>query len=189
VGVGASGRGNAALEARLDYLASAGDLLAVRSAMMEVTGKTLRFAHFLHDLRSGTMIATNETVAAMLDLDARRLLHAAGGDLLTVFYSNLYFHRALFGLCRNACLIETIEHLAYLQQCRAWAQAAGATLQVYDVRDPDDIARHSRRWSSIAGHRNIGATVLYCDVSDEAMQKCRGVGVSDNANALLLSAP
>jgi len=104
------------------------------------SGKTLRFAHFLHDLRSGTMIATNETVAAMLDLDARRLLHAAGGDLLTVFYSNLNFHRALFGLCRNACLIETIEHLAYLQQCRAWAQAAGATLQVYDVRDPDDIA-------------------------------------------------
>ncbi len=29
---------------------------------------------------------------------------------------------------------------AYLQQCRAWAQAAGVTLQVYEVRDPDDIA-------------------------------------------------
>jgi putative tryptophan/tyrosine transport system substrate-binding protein len=29
---------------------------------------------------------------------------------------------------------------AYLQQCRAWAQATGATLQVYDVRDPNDIA-------------------------------------------------
>jgi DNA-binding GntR family transcriptional regulator len=41
--------------------------------------------------------------------------HAAaieGGDLLTVFYSNLYFHRSLFELCGNACLSETIEQLA-----------------------------------------------------------------------------
>ncbi len=29
---------------------------------------------------------------------------------------------------------------AYVQQCRAWAQAAGVTLQVYEVREPDDIA-------------------------------------------------
>lgn len=36
----------------------------------------------------------------------------AAGDLLTVFYSNLSFHQALFGLCGNACLIETIELLA-----------------------------------------------------------------------------
>ena len=34
------------------------------------------------------------------------------GDLLTVFYSNLRFHQVLFGLCGNACLIETIELLA-----------------------------------------------------------------------------
>jgi DNA-binding GntR family transcriptional regulator len=34
------------------------------------------------------------------------------GDLLTVFYSNLYFHRTLFELCSNTCLIETIEQLA-----------------------------------------------------------------------------
>ena len=36
----------------------------------------------------------------------------AAGDLLTVFYSNLGFHRFLFGLCGNACLIETIDLLA-----------------------------------------------------------------------------
>ena len=29
---------------------------------------------------------------------------------------------------------------AYLHQCHAWAHAAGVTLQVYDVRDPNDIA-------------------------------------------------
>jgi DNA-binding GntR family transcriptional regulator len=36
----------------------------------------------------------------------------AAGDLLSVFYSNLRFHQVLFGLCGNACLIETIELLA-----------------------------------------------------------------------------
>ena len=32
-------------------------------------------------------------------------------DMLTVFYTNLHFHRTLFGLCGNSCLIETIKHL------------------------------------------------------------------------------
>jgi DNA-binding GntR family transcriptional regulator len=36
----------------------------------------------------------------------------AAGDLLTVFYSNLSFHRMLYGLCGNACLTETIDLLA-----------------------------------------------------------------------------
>ena len=36
----------------------------------------------------------------------------AAGELLTVFYSNLSFHRVLYGLCGNACLIETIDLLA-----------------------------------------------------------------------------
>jgi DNA-binding GntR family transcriptional regulator len=36
----------------------------------------------------------------------------AASDLLTVFYSNLSFHRVLYGLCGNACLIETIDLLA-----------------------------------------------------------------------------
>jgi DNA-binding GntR family transcriptional regulator len=34
------------------------------------------------------------------------------GDLLTVFYSNLLFHRTLYSLCGNASLSETIELLA-----------------------------------------------------------------------------
>jgi DNA-binding GntR family transcriptional regulator len=32
-------------------------------------------------------------------------------DMLTVFYTNLHFHQALFALCGNACLIETIRRL------------------------------------------------------------------------------
>src|SRR5260370_14459888 len=34
------------------------------------------------------------------------------GDLLAVFYSNLRFHPLMFSLCRNGCLIETIDQLA-----------------------------------------------------------------------------
>src|ERR1700686_1805744 len=47
-------------------------------------------------------------------LDDIQRKHSAAidsGDLLTVFYSNLYFHRTLFELCGNTCLIETIEQL------------------------------------------------------------------------------
>ena len=36
----------------------------------------------------------------------------ANGEMLTVFYSNLRFHQMLYGLCGNACLIETIDLLA-----------------------------------------------------------------------------
>lgn len=55
---------------------------------------------------------------AQADLDRLELLQrehsrAVGvGDLLAVFHSNVRFHRALYGLCGNTCLIETIEQLA-----------------------------------------------------------------------------
>jgi DNA-binding GntR family transcriptional regulator len=46
------------------------------------------------------------------ELQRRHTAAVAAGDLLTVFYSNLSFHQVLFGLCGNACLIETIDLLA-----------------------------------------------------------------------------
>jgi DNA-binding GntR family transcriptional regulator len=46
------------------------------------------------------------------ELQQQHTAAVAAGDLLTVFYSNLSFHQFLFGLCGNACLIETIELLA-----------------------------------------------------------------------------
>jgi DNA-binding GntR family transcriptional regulator len=52
-------------------------------------------------------------------LDALQKRHSAAidaGDMLGMFYANLHFHQTLYGLCRNACLIDTIELLA--QQCR-----------------------------------------------------------------------
>jgi DNA-binding GntR family transcriptional regulator len=63
-------------------------------------------------------IRTIEFPVAASDIDALDALqkeHSAAvdsGDLLAVFYSNLRFHQLMFGLCRNACLIETIDQLA-----------------------------------------------------------------------------
>lgn len=53
----------------------------------------------------------------------------AAGDLLTVFYSNLSFHQVLFGLCGNACLIETIDLLAQkVYGIRSYANAIAESL-------------------------------------------------------------
>src|ERR1700744_5543225 len=46
------------------------------------------------------------------ELQRQHSAAVAKGDLLTVFYSNLRFHQMLFGLCGNACLIDTIDLLA-----------------------------------------------------------------------------
>lgn len=70
------------------------------------------------------------------------------GDLLAVFHSNVQFHRALFELCGNTCLIETIEYLAQkVSGIRSYAYANPGALN--DARR-DHIAmiealRNSRR--------------------------------------------
>jgi DNA-binding GntR family transcriptional regulator len=53
-----------------------------------------------------------EDIERLEELQRQHTAAVAAGDLLTVFYSNLSFHQVLFGLCGNACLIETIELLA-----------------------------------------------------------------------------
>jgi DNA-binding GntR family transcriptional regulator len=51
------------------------------------------------------------------------------GDLLSVFYGNLHFHRTLYELCGNACLIETIEQLGQkVYGIRSYANAYPDTL-------------------------------------------------------------
>ena len=75
------------------------------------------------------------------------------GDLLGVFYSNVYFHRALFGLCGNNCLIETIESLAQkVSGIRSYAHADPAALN--DTRrdhvEMIEALRQSRRDDLIA---------------------------------------
>jgi DNA-binding GntR family transcriptional regulator len=75
------------------------------------------------------------------------------GDLLTVFYSNLHFHRALFELCGNKCLIESIEQLGQkVYGIRSYANAFPAAL---DRARRDHVAmiaalRNSRRQDLIA---------------------------------------
>jgi DNA-binding GntR family transcriptional regulator len=51
------------------------------------------------------------------------------GDLLKVFYGNLHFHRTLYELCGNTCLIEMIEQLAQkVYGIRSYANAYPDTL-------------------------------------------------------------
>ena len=51
-------------------------------------------------------------------------------DMLGVFYANLHFHQTLFGLCGNACLIETIKHLeAKVYGIRFYANAFPEALE------------------------------------------------------------
>jgi DNA-binding GntR family transcriptional regulator len=47
------------------------------------------------------------------ELQRQHAAAIASGEMLNVFYSNLRFHGALFGLCGNACLIETIDLLSH----------------------------------------------------------------------------
>jgi DNA-binding GntR family transcriptional regulator len=75
------------------------------------------------------------------------------GDLLTVFYGNLQFHRTLYGLCGNTCLIETIEQLGHkVYGIRSYANANPEAL---DRARRDHVAmiaalRHSNRDELIA---------------------------------------
>jgi len=77
----------------------------------------------------------------------------AAGDLLAVFHSNVKFHRALYGLCGNSCLIETIEQLA--QKVSVIRSSAHANPEALDRARQDHIEiiealKHSRRDDLIA---------------------------------------
>ena len=68
--------GGAALEYRWIYYQRprAGDLVAMRSAIISIGNKAYRLGHWLFDAETGQAIATTEAVAVILDLDARRAL-------------------------------------------------------------------------------------------------------------------
>jgi DNA-binding GntR family transcriptional regulator len=75
------------------------------------------------------------------------------GDLLTVFYGNLHFHRTLYELCGNTCLIETIEQLAQkVYGIRSYANANPDALDRARGDHVEMIAalRHSNRDELIA---------------------------------------
>jgi DNA-binding GntR family transcriptional regulator len=98
--------------------------------------------------------------AAEVDaLDRLQKEHSAAvdsGDLLAVFYSNLHFHQLMFGLCRNACLIETIDQLAQKAYgIRPYAHASPQALDRVrrDHVDMMDALRKSNRDDLIAIER------------------------------------
>src|SRR5216683_1809628 len=85
-------------------------------------------------------------------LDELQMKHSAAvdaGDMLNVFYANLHFHQALFGLCGNVCLIDTIEQLAQkVYGIRSYANAFPEALD-RARRDHIDMIEALR-----ASHRN-----------------------------------
>ncbi len=67
-------RGMAAVEQTTKYKAEvmAGDLLVVKSQVLEVKDKTLRFLHTMYNAESGNEVATSELVAVHLDRAKRK---------------------------------------------------------------------------------------------------------------------
>jgi DNA-binding GntR family transcriptional regulator len=76
------------------------EIYAVREELEVMAVNIIPFPVSLKDIERLEQLQRKHTAAV------------AAGDLLTVFYSNLSFHQVLFGLCGNACLIETIDLLA-----------------------------------------------------------------------------
>lgn len=67
-------KGMAALEQTTQYKAElmAGDLLVIKSQILEIKDKTLRFLHVMYNAETGAEVARTELVAAHLDRKARR---------------------------------------------------------------------------------------------------------------------
>src|ERR1700754_3315639 len=92
-------------------------------------------------------------IARLEDLQRQHAKAIADGEMLTVFYSNLRFHQVLYGLCGNACLIETIDLLAQkVYGIRSYANAFPESLDSARRGQLDMIKalRGSRREALIA---------------------------------------
>ena len=76
------------------------EIYAVREELEVMAIRILPFPVAASDLEK--LVALQRKHSAAID----------AGDLLTMFYRNLHFHQALFSLCGNTSLIETIEQLA-----------------------------------------------------------------------------
>ncbi len=70
----AARRGSVVLEQRLNYVREviSGDILIVKSALVEVAAKTVRLCHFMFNGETGLLAATSEVTAIQFDLDQRR---------------------------------------------------------------------------------------------------------------------
>jgi DNA-binding GntR family transcriptional regulator len=96
---------------------------------------------------------SSKEIERLEELQRQHTAAIAAGDLLTVFYSNLSFHQVLFGLCGNACLIETINWLAQkVYGIRSYANAFPESLDRVrrDHLDMIKALRGSRREDLVA---------------------------------------
>src|SRR5271165_4944476 len=74
-------------------------------------------------------IAADE-LTRLSELQGRHSAAIDNDDMLAVFYANLNFHEAVFGLCGNACLIDTIKQLeAKVYGIRFYANAFPEALE------------------------------------------------------------
>jgi acyl-CoA thioester hydrolase len=66
--------GMAALEQKTEYKAEVmpGDLLVVKSEVIEIANKTIRFKHYMYDTEQDSLAATSELLAVHLDRTERR---------------------------------------------------------------------------------------------------------------------
>jgi DNA-binding GntR family transcriptional regulator len=95
----------------------------------------------------------SDDIARLEELQGQHAEAIIKGEMLTVFYSNLRFHQALFGLCGNACLIESIDLLAQkVYGIRSYANAFPESLDRArrDHLDMIEALRGSRRDELIA---------------------------------------
>src|SRR6204780_1878193 len=112
------------------------EIYAVREELEVMAVRIIPFPVASHD------------IGRLEELQRQHTAAVAAGDLLTVFYSNLSFHQVLFGLCGNACLIETIELLAQkVHGLRSYANAFPEALDQVrrDHIEMIEVLRASRR--------------------------------------------
>ena len=68
------GAGMAALEQNITYIREsiAGDVLEIKSHILEIRSKTVKFEHIMLDVETGETVATTQIVAVHLDTVARK---------------------------------------------------------------------------------------------------------------------
>ena len=88
------------------------EIYAVREELEVMAVRVIRFP------------VSPSNIEKLEELQRQHAAAIAKGEMLNVFYSNLRFHGALYGLCGNTCLVETIDLLSQkVHGIRSYANA------------------------------------------------------------------
>jgi DNA-binding GntR family transcriptional regulator len=99
------------------------------------------------------MPADAADIARLEEIQREHSRAVKAADLLSVHHSNVRFHRALYGLCGNTCLIETIDQLSQKVSVIRSSAHADATVLGGTRRDHLEMIealKHARRDDLIA---------------------------------------